>query len=252
VSLPVVFVILCSATLAWNLHGAWAIGFVVLAEVALLVLVLVFAGHFLEFFRDVVVGSVENSDLVPEMPPLRPRDQLPEALRALGAIFVYVLPVVTLPLLPLGVLGLAWADGGGGLDLVWALKAARRRPRQLAVLWAVLLPWAAAVVAGPWLTLTFFFWISGDVIRQLHGHWVGQFLSMVFVGEGVVLAVAVALLSPTVCCRCIGLFGRRNPAVLEMLPHRDNRLRAAAFIAAGGAVFVLALLTVAVVASRLM
>ena len=210
--------------LLWTVPGR-----LVLAVAAMAVQVLV-GGFFLRFLLDGAIGSLEGVDEAPDVPPFELKLLYGTGLRGVAVLIVYLLPVVTIPLLPLAWLALAYSDDERAFNVFWALKAAVKRPGALLVLWLFLLLWAAVMVAA----------VAGVALAAA---------AMVEAAEttgcfGILISLAVLLLAGivaiTVCCifatvqfRCIGLLGRHYPELTGSLPAQNDRAKGGAFILAG-------------------
>jgi hypothetical protein len=110
-------------------------------------------GYFLQFYMDVVVGSMEGLDQAPEVPSFSFSDFFGNGLRGLGVLAVYILPVVTLPLLPLGLLALACTWDMRTYNLAWAARSAGKRPGALLITWGLMLLWAVLMFPAVWVVL---------------------------------------------------------------------------------------------------
>ena len=191
-------------------------------------------GFALRYFLDVSLASLEGSRRTPGIPRLGLWGFFEYGINGLGLLVLYVLPVVTLPLLPLGLLAHAWSEDLRPFDLRWALRAAWRFRRALARLWAILLFWSVALGAAAW------------GISWATGLWIGGLLSG---GEGlgtellaslidVLGALALSLIGCLFLCvlfRCAGLAGRYHPEILDSLPEKPPRIPVLAGMMAAGA-----------------
>lgn len=177
-------------------------------------------GFALRFFLDVAVSSLERVDKTPGVPRLGLGALFEGGLTGLGLLVVYVLPVVTLPLLPLGLLAAAWSDDTRALDPLWAFRAARRHPRPLAVLWAVLLLWGGLLGAGAWLAgRAADSWIDRLLHQRGEPLWAGLLIAAVTALGSLALAL-IGCVFGAVLFRCVGLLGRYHPEVLDTLPEK--------------------------------
>jgi len=191
---------------------------------------LIIGGFFLRFYLDAVIGSLEGADQAPNVPEFNPMVLFMTGLKGLGIGFVYVFPVVTIPLLPLGLLGWGYSNDARGFDVFWAVRAAMKRPLQLLILWPILLMWIAVMVVAIillWMAL-------GAVMAGVAAAGCFGILISLLVGvAGAAVIAAAGVMFTTVQFRCIGMLGRHNPILTEMLPEHRSPARAAGFIIAG-------------------
>ncbi len=206
-----------------------------LAAVVLGAIVVAAGGYFLMFWVDAAIAGMEGFEERPERPEFRFSAAFSLGIRGLGIYVVYVLPLVTLPLLPLGLLGLICTQDGRAYDVVWAARAAVRRPVQFLVLWGMLLLWTLALYAGVWGVLGLSGLLLARAVRTT-----GDVLTFLLFLPALVVAAAVGCMFATVIFHCIGIFGRYNEVVIEMLPEQPDRRRTLAFL--GGGLVISALL----------
>lgn len=190
-------------------------------------------GYFLRYYLDVVISSLEGDDQAPNLPDFRISELFATGVKGLGLLVVYVTPIVTLPLLPLGLLAAGYSDDNRCLHVPWALRAAGKRPRRLAVLWAFILLWLALGFAGTYGIMLG----SGVVAVAVAARGGGApLLAFLIVLGGVILAAAIDVMFTCVLFRCISMLGRHDPALLEMLPESDRPSVTAGVVLAGIAV----------------
>ncbi len=193
-----------------------------LKAVTVLVKVLVI-GYTLRFMLSITSRSLIGASQLPDLPPLKPFHSLMTIFRSLGVVLFYVAPAVTIPMLPLGLLALAYTNNARSYNVFWAGRCAVKKSRDLGILWLMLLVWLAAmalvlaVVSLGVFNLSFFT-ESGDDLEGL----------MVSVGVsalGQALLGAVAVIFGAALFRCVGIFGRANSKVLSSLPAMSDSNR---------------------------
>ncbi len=132
-----------------------------------LVIQMTLGGYFLRYLCDVADGTTEENDGAQPLPEWDFAKQIVLALRWIGMIIVYVLPVVTLPLMPLGCLALSDTRDGRAMNLWWTMKALGKAPGRFFALWGMLLFWGIVcpciVVADAYSYLYFFDWAMKGV-----------------------------------------------------------------------------------------
>ena len=156
---------------------------------------------------------------------------LRSALHALGIGLVYVLPLVTVPLLPIGLIGCAYMKDSRALNVAWAARSAARAPEGLAALWLLLLLWggiAALVVLGITVPLAGLARAPAvcaagpmpvvPLIIDIIATWLGALAGFILL---------------TIPFRCIGALGRHHPAILDGPPSRSPLIVAGSVV--GGA-----------------
>ncbi len=187
-----------------------AISGVVLAGLITLAMI----GYFGRFFEDVAEVSAEGSDEPPPVPEWQFGVLARCGLRIIGLWMVYVLPVVTLPLLPLGMMGIAISRNARGLNLGWALKTAGRRPKDLLAAWGAMLL-SIPVTAGALVAVVY-----GVVTlaRNLNPGSVVDGLVLVLIAIGAILLLqAIQMMMMVIPFRCGGLMARRDPQIVRDL-----------------------------------
>lgn len=192
---------------------------------------LIVGGYFMRFYLDCSISSLEGVDTAPEVPDFAFMDLLKTGAMGLAIALAYIGPIVTIPLLPIALLGWAYTSDARALDIRWAAKAALRKPGELAVLWLIMLFWLAIMILGLWL--------GGRVVGLMQETVVGRgglgnFLLALLVGAvgGFLLGVVFHAFMAAEF-RCVGMLGRYNPDLTEMMPERTNVAVAVAAVAAG-------------------
>ncbi len=210
--------------------GPVGIGIRLLVELLCLI---AFGGFFLRFYQDCLIGSIEGVDQAPGMPEFEFNRLFVAGFYGLGFLFVYVLPIITLPLLPLGLLAWGYGNDLRAFDLSWALKTAYRKPGELAKLWVFLLIWGAVGVIAVVLAVM----LSGFILVAALGTTktatdsfmmmiVATFVMGLFVGTLFHMFMMVLL-------RCVGTFGKHNQDVTASLPYETPVPVAAGYITGG-------------------
>lgn len=168
-------------------------------------------GYAVRCLADIACWTAEGYLHPPPLPAFHWKQNPLFFFRMLGVALVYVLPLVTLPLLPLGLLGLSKTADARCMRLGWALRAGRSRPGPclLAGLFCALWFLAAAAM-GLAAAYIAFRWVRADPYRR----------SSIFVMAGI---VAIAVLQ-TLCAvfavaagRCAAGLGSRRAEVLDEL-----------------------------------
>jgi hypothetical protein len=199
-------------------------------------------GYFLRFYLDCAISSLEGADQAPDVPEFDLPTLCKTGLKGVGIACVYVLPLITLPLLPLGLLAWSYTDDWRVFDLRYALRAAAKKPTVLVTIWGATILWyvagVAMVRAAIYITARIVDAVIGD------GYGLGGVFSLLIIAGLSALVIATIVHSfMAVIFRCIGMLGRHHPELLDMLPENDNPAAAVGFIALGIA------LSVAVIAA---
>jgi len=188
----------------------------------------IMGGYYQRFFLDTVIGSLEGADQAPAVPSFNISQMFVTGLKGLGVAFVYVLPIFTLPLWPLGTLAWGYSDDLRCFDVTWALRAAARRPAQLLVLWLILLIWLAVMVVA----LAALWFLMKMMIAAMIAA-MGCFGLLIGLPIAVALITVVAVMFTTVIYRCVGMLGRHNPILTDMLPAQAGPAMTAGVIIGG-------------------
>ncbi len=170
-------------------------------------------GYFGQYYLGVIDVSADGDKQRPTAPDWDIGRVLWTGLRSMGLCCIYVFPIVTIPLLPLGVMALAHSGDGRGYNLFWAFRAALKRPGELLLLWAMLLFWTL-VTLPIMILLGFIMGTLSATIATSYGP--AEEFAMGLVVQLVVGATGLLIL--TVFCRCIGCLGYHYPRLLEALP----------------------------------
>ena len=185
-------------------------------------------GYFARYYLDVVKVTTEGSDAGPTPPAWNVGEMLRTGLQWLALCLVYVGPIVTLPLLPLGVLALARTNDGRAFNAAWAFRAAARRTTELILLWLILLLWL--VLTAP-IVILLIVLTGGPAAAATAG---GSAVAGFAVGLMATLLVsAVVFMVAAICFRCIGLLGYHWPELTQTLPAAPNGMVSLGCVGAG-------------------
>lgn len=171
----------------------------------------------------VTAKSLSGSDNMPALPGLNIFKIIAAAIRCLGIVVFYILPVVTIPLLPLGVLAMAYANDARAYNVFWAARIAVRRPRELAVVWLILLVWAAGMAVGIAVVATLAFKFASMSLCQDDRAGVMVSMGISAIAWGLMATVLIIFL--TALFRCVGMLGRFNQIFLSTLPPMRGLVR---------------------------
>jgi hypothetical protein len=183
---------------------------------------IVISGYFFRFYLDCAISSLEGVNQAPGVPDLDLKTLLLTGFQGVGVMFVYFLPVVTIPLLPLGLLAWAYSDDARMFDLRWALRAAAKKPGRLVTLWVIMLLWGVVgvvMLVCVWLLLVAVGGILLIGVKSIF-NWFLMILLLIMIG-GFFLSVVFHTFM-AVQFRCVGMLGRYNPDLLEMLPEETT------------------------------
>lgn len=199
---------------------------------------LTIGGLFLRYYMDVVTSSLEGVDMAPSLPEFKLTENITMGMKGLGILAVYVMPLVTIPLLPLGLLALSYTDDNRTFDVPWAFRAVMKRPRKIAALWLALLLWGAVAVGVGYALWACLATIVSALVAVGTG---GLLLAVVTYVLGSLSIGAVTTMFLCVIFRCIGMLGRYNEDLLELLPEDAGVGRTALYVGAGLVVSVIVL-----------
>lgn len=218
VGLTIVLVILGAALL----HSV--LGLVIFCFMLFVAMVLL-TGFCSRYYLDVTADTIEGNDKPPTLPDWNFGVMWMTGLRVIGTMIVYVLPVVTLPLLPMGLLGLAHANDGRAFNLIWAVRALIKRPVQyLALLGVCLLSYVGSILLAVAI---------GSAVREqaLLAHGAAERILWSCTGQFVVALVSIVI--GTVFFRCLGIYGRVNREGLALMPETPNGTMSLGFLGVG-------------------
>ncbi len=192
-------------------------------------------GFYFRFFLDAIISSLEGVDQAPDVPEFNLGRNFIMGVKALGVLCVYFFPIVTIPLLPLALLATGYSEDMRAFDVGWALRAAQKRSAQLLILWPILLLWFAAMIVADVILNT----LLRQVFALVPGGCIGLLIGLIVFLVGAAVITAVSVMFITVLFRCVGMLGRHNPVLTDMLPESVSPARIAGFIVAGVAASVL-------------
>jgi len=179
---------------------------------------LIFA-YWLDFFLSAIAGTVARSDEAPGLPRFWSVDTLATGLKGLGVVIVYVLPVFTMPLLPLGLLLLSTPGKRRAFDLAGAVKTAWRHARDFTILWLLLLLWIAGMVLA--IVVANLLYRLRALIPPLEGA-SGIVVAMVPTAVAIAVIGVIVGIFGLAMFRCIGMFGRYNASALFRRPGKPT------------------------------
>ena len=183
----------------------------------------------LRYFLTVVSSTLLSAERAPEAPRVWDLHNLAVGIKGIGAAVIYILPLFTVPLLPLAMLRLSSPRQHGAFDPVLNTRAALAHARDFAALWLWKLLWLAVVAFSTAIIILLF--NLKELIPTMEGDAKIIVDTLLLGAEVAIIAVAAAVCG-TAIFRCIGLFGRQNAKPL--LLQDDYRAPAAASPAADG------------------
>lgn len=193
----------------------WIVGPMAVKLLAMLIVLsfwVTVGGYFLRFYVDCALGGLERLEQAPNIPDFNPRELFMTGLRGLAMTVVFVLPVVTIPLLPLGYLSLAYNNDHRAFNPLRAFHAATKCPGALAGLWLVIICLFLLTIG-----LVFLVFLVMGVLATTALAGGGCFTAMLLVLlTGLLLAFIMVTFS-CMCFYCFGILGRHRPATLEVL-----------------------------------
>ena len=167
------------------------------------------SGWMVQFQADIISTSIEGEKEPPPVPQWDWGGQFKISGRALGLACVYVLPIVTLPLMPLGLLAMGRTGDGRAFNLLWAVRSALQRPGQLVLMWVVMLFWMGMAIVGSVIIALL---CGGLLVLST-----GVAMKIVAAIVMVLLWYTLAVLSGCISCRCIGRMGYRCPEIVQSI-----------------------------------
>ena len=180
---------------------------------ACVVVGIVTLGFLMQFFLSATSQTLTHSRTAPDMPPVFTLANLIVVGQIIAVSALYIAPILSLPLLPLGLLRLASPKLGHPLDIRGIFRIAWRNPKEFAILWLMMLLWAA----GLGLSLAIIVMVSSPVDSLLPQAPPGSASEAIL--SIVLWSVAMAALAIATCIfglaifRCIGQFGRYHVAL---------------------------------------
>ena len=168
--------------------------------------------HCLRFLTSAVQATAYGSDTVPRLPRFWSLGNVLVAAKTALVVAVYVVPVVTLPLLPMALLAASGPSKAGPFNVFAAAKVAWKHTRDLALTWLLVLLWLAGLALAAILAAAVLYYLAALLRPQDSASRavIAVILSAVSTGMIGSLACTFAL----AVARCIGLFGRYNAGSL--------------------------------------
>ena len=174
---------------------------------------LILAG-WVQFFVRAIAGTLFEHDKAPDvLKHLGVKDML-VGFTGLGAVALYVAPILTMPLFPLGLISLSASQKGEAFDLLRSAKTAWRQAKNYANLWLLMLLWVAGsafAVSLAWMG----FGLIKDLVDPIADVSSKELLLVVLNAAKVGFCSAIVCIFGLAVSRCIGLFGRQNAALFR-------------------------------------
>ena len=145
--------------------------------------------------------------------------RLGAGLAAAAIAAMYVLPLVTLPLMPLAVLAAGEGRWSVAVNPLAALNRLRAAGKGFVLLWLVLLLWVGVMALAIAALLMAAYWLSAAIPHVDTASRLAMSLAVEAISAAMVGAVAGAF--SLAACRCIGLFGRHYPWPGGRAPQAD-------------------------------
>ncbi len=127
--------------------GPWKVEQYLLLTLQILVLFFVYS-NWMSLLLAAVHASRGKAVVIKKAPWFWQRDGLIAGLRGLGAIIIYVLPLITIPLLPLGLLAISSRNKIRVRDLKYHINFAKAHTQEIALLWLFMLMWGSGLFLG--------------------------------------------------------------------------------------------------------
>ena len=163
----------------------------------------------LEFLFSAIAQTVTRRDEGPKAPAFFDLTYVAAGFKGVAALVVYVLPILTIPLLPMGLLWLGTGGKAGAFHPGRAVRSVWRDTKGFAIIWLLLLLWAAMLTLAVTLTM-----VVRSALMDLMPS-VGQptdtVLSVVTSAIGVAVIAAAGGIFALAMFRCIGILGRYRP-----------------------------------------
>ena len=177
-----------------------------------LIVTILLGGYFLRCGLHNALATREGMDQPGDAPPIGAEEIIVTGVKNLALLAVYVLPVVTLGLLPMALLALAHTDDARAYDVARIARAAARRKTAMVRVWLCVAPVLLAAVA----LLIGMSWLTAKAIVFLGDFgWTGLLPVLLVLAPAV--SIACLLLPARAVFRIVGLLGRHDPQLLEEL-----------------------------------
>lgn len=203
-------------------------GFPILGIIGFALLVIM-SGYFLQFFLDCVLASLEGSDDAPNVPDFSLSILFATGLRGLGLWLLYVLPVITIPLLPMALLILGSTGDNRAFNVLSTARAVKAAGKRYIALWGFWILWGSAMVTVTGIVI----YSLGLLLHQLTGSFVFYFITLAFLAMAVTVIVGVLSAFATVIFRCLGILGRYEPRIFDRLTDQDDLATTTLWMAGG-------------------
>ncbi len=206
-------------------------------------------GYLLRYHLAVLATTMDGETDPPPRPKWAYGEQMRVGLLGMGMGMVYAVPILTLPLAPIGWLFFARTTDGRGCSLFRAARASLLQPGRYLLLLGFLLVWCAVMWLAQWAVE----FATGFTMGYLGAEFgavmaLNDYLIMAVVGSmGFLIHQALSLLLGVTIARATGRFGFHQPEVLDLVPARPNAGITAAYAVASMAVTVALAVALAVV-----
>jgi len=170
-------------------------------------------GYWFEFFAKGVADAMYRPVSAPSLPRLRLLRTLGMGLKGLGMLLIYVAPIFTLPLLPLGMLALGTGRRRGMFNLTGGVAVVWNHTKDFAILWLLILMWLAAIALGVSL-IAMVIYLLNQVIPDIGGSTEVAFSMMVSSVAAMMFGAVISVFGLAIF-RSVGMFARYNPRTLE-------------------------------------
>lgn len=195
--------------------------------------VLAAAGYFGRFCVGVIEGTLRGREAA-KLPSANPISTLLSAAKLIQLAAVYVVPLVTLPLLPVGLLALACTGDRRAWDVPRTARSAGRCAEDLALLWLMILPAAGLAAIAGVVLMRLVGSLAAAVSARMPAGW-SEPVRISVLSAGAMIPAAVVVVLSVALCRCVGMLGRHN-AELVRLPRGLKRSAAGAVCLLAGLV----------------
>lgn len=197
------------------------------------------AGYIWSYYVQVARNTAAGLPRRARLPEFSASSAIRTGLLIIGMTVVYILPVITLPLAPLGLLALAVTGDWRALDVFWAVRTAVRNIRALGV---VLMGWVIWMV----LSMVPSIWFP-DIIAQVQVRFatgeagarrVDPFLQFSVLTGLMFVQWTWSALCSVGAWRCVGLLGCHAPDTVTSIPRPRYPERAVGSVLLAGAMIV--------------
>lgn len=173
----------------------------------------------MEYIRRSLNRTFQNLDKAPSTPsPL----SFSAGIKGLKIFGAYLVPMLSFPLMPLGVLSIAPTKKGQVFRMRNAIATIWQNPKGYEILWLLILLWLACMALGLIILSTFYRLVLIRCQQLEDAFAIGvteTFVGMFFCILGAII-VSVFVLAIS---RCIGIFGRHNLSGVYVQEDQDNQ-----------------------------